>query len=96
MLFQQAIHKVYALKDVKFHMKTSEPEPHFHKVAGLQPAVLLKERLRLRCVPENFHKFKKKLFSKNTFRRLLSQVLLLVYSGLLWLVSEELLDNEGQ
>ena len=45
MLLQQADQEVYALKDVKIHTKTSEPESLFHKVAGLQPAVLLKKRL---------------------------------------------------
>ena len=63
MFFQQAVNEVYVLKDVKIHMKTSEPESLFYKVAGLQPAVLLKKRLRLRCVHVNFHKCLKKLFS---------------------------------
>ena len=50
MLFQQAVLKVYVLK---------EPESLFHKVAGLQPAVLLKNILQLKCFPVNFHKFLK-------------------------------------
>ena len=45
------------LKIVKIHMKVSESESLFHKVAGFQPAVLLKRRLRLRCSPVNFNKF---------------------------------------
>ena len=50
MLFQQAVLKVYVLK---------EPESLFHKVAGLQPVVLLKNILQLKCFPVNFHKFLK-------------------------------------
>ena len=57
MLFQQAVHEVFVLKDVKIHMKTSEPESLFHKVADLQFAVLLKKKLRLMCFPLNFNKF---------------------------------------
>ena len=57
MLFQQAVHEVYVLKDVKIHMKTSEPESLFHKVADLQFAVLLKKKLRLMCFPLHFNKF---------------------------------------
>ena len=64
MLLQQAIQEVYALKDVKIHTKTSEPESLFHKVAGLQPAVLFKKRLRLRCFPVNSHKFLKNFFHR--------------------------------
>ena len=54
--------QVYVLKDAKIHTKTSKPKSLFHKVAGLQPAVLLKKRLRLRCFPVNFHKFLKNFF----------------------------------
>ena len=53
------------LKIVKIHMKISEPEFFFfHKVAGLQPAVLLTKILRLRCFPVNFHKFLKNVFHR--------------------------------
>ena len=56
--------KYLFLKIVKIHMKISEPESLFHKVAGLQPAVLLKKILRLRCFPVNFHKFLKNVFHR--------------------------------
>ena len=64
MLFQQAVHEVYVLKDCKIHIKTSEPESPFHKVAGLQPEVSFKKILRLRCFPVNFHKFLKNVFHR--------------------------------
>ena len=89
MLFQQAVHEV---KIVKIHMKTSEPKSLFHKVAGPQTAVLLKNILRLRCFPVNFHKFLKDVLH----RTLLGDYAFSSFTfGLLRLVSEELLDNEG-
>ena len=52
------------LKIVKIDMKTTEPEFLFHNVAGLQPAALLKNIIRLRCFPVNFHKFLKTVFHR--------------------------------
>ena len=52
------------LKIVKIDMKTSEPESLFHKVAGLEPAVLLKKDTPLRCFPVNFHTFLKNVFHR--------------------------------
>ena len=56
MLFQQVVHKVYVLKDLKINLETSETECIFHRVAGLQPAVSLKKTLRLSCFPMDFRK----------------------------------------
>ena len=62
--FSKSFTKYMFLKIVKFDMKTSETEPLFHKVAGLQPAVLLTKRLRLSCFHVNFHKFFKNFFHR--------------------------------
>ena len=43
----------------------------FNKVAGPEPATLLKKRLRHRCFPVNFAKFLRTPFSQNTSGRLL-------------------------
>ena len=64
--FSNLFTKYMFLKIVKIHMKTSEPESLFHKVAGLQPAVLLKKILQLRCFPVNFHKFLKNVFHRTS------------------------------
>ena len=45
LLFSKPFRKYMFLKIVKIHMKTSEPESLFHKVTGLQLAVLLKKML---------------------------------------------------
>ena len=73
--FQQAVHEV---KIVKIHMKTSEPDSLFHKFAGPQTAVLLKNILRLRCFPVNFHQFLKNVFHRTPLGEVLFQVLLSV------------------
>ena len=52
------------LKIVKIRMKTSETESICHKVAGLQPAVLLKKILRLSCFPVDFRKCLKNVFDR--------------------------------
>ena len=62
--FSKPFTKYMFLKIVKIHMKTSEPQSLFHKVAGLQPEVLFKKILRLRCLPMNFHKFLKNVFHR--------------------------------
>ena len=41
-----------------------------NKVAGLNPATLLKKKLWHRCLPVNFAKFLRKPFLQNTFGRL--------------------------
>ena len=66
---------LWQVKIVKIHMKTSEPEPLFQKVAGPQTAVLLKNILRLRCFAVNFHKFLKNVFHRTSLGEVLSQVL---------------------
>ena len=43
--FRKPFMKYMFLKIERNHMKTSEPESLFHKVAGLQPTVLLKKTL---------------------------------------------------
>ena len=54
------------LKIVKIHMKTPESESLFQKIAALQPVILLKNKLRLRCFPVNFHKFLKSVFHRTS------------------------------
>ena len=44
----------------------TQPESLFHKVVGLQPAVLLKKILQLSCFPVNFHKFLKSVFHRTS------------------------------
>ena len=43
--FRKPLTKYMFLNIEKIHMKTSEPESLFHKVAGLQPTVFLKKIL---------------------------------------------------
>ena len=62
--FRKPFTKYMFLKIVKIDMKTTEPEFLFHNVAGLQPAALLKNIIRLRCFPVNFHKFLKTVFHR--------------------------------
>ena len=62
--FSKPFTKYMFLKIVKIDMKTTEPEFLFHNVAGLQPAALLKNIIRLRCFPVNFHKFLKTFFHR--------------------------------
>ena len=57
--------KYFVLKDCKnSHENIWARVFFFHKVAGLQPAVLLTKILRLRCFPVNFHKFLKNVFHR--------------------------------
>ena len=45
--------------------------PFFNKVAGLEPATLLKKRLWYKCFPVNFAKFLRTPFLQNTYGQLL-------------------------
>ena len=64
MLFQQAVHEKYVLKNCEISHENIWADPLFHKVAGLQPAVLLKKILQLRCFSVNFYKFLKNVFQR--------------------------------
>ena len=55
----------------KIHSKTPVLEPHFNKVAGLYPAISLKERTPTQVFSGEFCEILKTPFLQNTSRRLL-------------------------
>ena len=90
MLFQQLFHEVHALKDCKNSHENNWARVSFHKAAGLQPAVLLKNILWLRCFPVNFNKFLENVFHRTPlgkcflkfYFRFIMTLLGLLYYGL--------------
>ena len=64
-MMEAATRGFFLKKEKKKHLCQSL---FLNKGAGLRPAILLKKRLWLRCVPVNFEKFLRTFFLQNPSR----------------------------